>query len=235
MTGCYDYPKAARFGRVVPKSKIYDAGGLSAKQRQRFVDQVDQISWAYKLAPETINLASSQGVPEIQVFELRMRGAEVDDEVLQAIDKAIPFPILFELRKTDARRFVATYKRPSEADAAKWIVSDHFAADWEPADKPRKSLPRALDLGGLYDKVLKELIPGVPLEGETLLERVSRVEAIRAKEREIERIKSRLAREKQFNKKVAINAELRAASSDLKSLKGGGNGKAQRAVSDGRG
>ncbi|WP_420331705.1 DUF4391 domain-containing protein [Oceanicaulis alexandrii] len=227
MTGCYEYPKAARFGRVVPKSKIYDAGGLSTKQRQRFVDQVDQINWAYKLAPETINLASSPGVPEIQVFELRMRGSEIDDEVLQAIDKAIPFPILFELQKGEERRLVAAYKRPSEADACKWVVSEHFAADWEPVDKPRNSLPRALDLGGLYDKVLKELIPGAPLEGETLQECASRVEAIRAKKREIERIKSRLAREKQFNKKVAINAELRAASGDLKSLKGGRNGEAE--------
>lgn len=221
MTGCYEYPKAARFGRVVPKSKIYDAGGLSTKQRQRFVDQVDQISWAYKLAPETINLAASPSVPEIQVFELRMRGSDIDDEVLQAIDKAIPFPILFELRKGEERRLVAAYKRPSEADAGKWVVSEHFTADWEPVDKPRKLLPRALDLGGLYDKVLKELIPGAPLEGETLQERASRVEAIRAKEREIERIKSRLTREKQFNKKVAINAELRAATAELKQLGGG--------------
>jgi len=221
MTGCFEYPKAARFGRVVPKSKIYDAGGLSAKQRQRFVDQVDQISWAYKLAPETINLAASPTVPEIQVFELRMRGPQIDDEVLQSIDKAIPFPILFELRKGDERRAVAAYKRPSEADEAKWVISEHFASDWEPVDKPRKSLPRALDLGALYDKVLKELMPGLPLGGETLQERASRVEAIRAKEREIERIKLRLAREKQFNKKVAINAEMRAVTAELKQLGGG--------------
>lgn len=227
MTGCFEYPKTARFGRVVPKSKIYEAGGLSTKQRQRFVDQVDQISWAYKLAPETINLAATLGVPEIEVFELRLRGADIDHEVLQAIDKAIPFPILFELRKGDERRLVAAYKRPSEADAAKWVVSEHFAAEWEPVDKPRKSLPRALDLDGLYDKLLKELIPGATLEGEALQERVVRVEAIRLKEREIERIKSRLAREKQFNKKVAINAELRAASNALKGLCGGCNGETE--------
>ena len=37
------------------------------------------------------------------------------------------------------------------------------------------------------------------------------MEAIRAKTREVDRIKARLTREKQFNKRVAINAELRAA------------------------
>jgi len=227
MTGCFEYPKAARFGRVVPKSKIYDAGGLSTKQRQRFVDQVDQISWAYKLAPETINLAASPSVPEIQVFELQMRSSDIDDEVLQAIDKAVPFPILFELRKGNERRPVAAYKRPSEADAAKWVASEHFTGDWEPVDRPRQSLPQALDLAGLYNKLLKKLIPYVSSPDELIHEFVSRVEAIRAKEREIDRIKSRLAREKQFNKKVAINAELRAASIALKHLNGDHDGKAK--------
>ena len=43
---------------------------------------------------------------------------------------------------------------------------------------------------------------------------------MRAKQREIERIKLRLAREKQFNKRVAINAELREATNQLKGLGG---------------
>lgn len=221
MTGCFEYPKAARFGRVVPKSRIYDAGGLTTRQRQSFVDQVDQIRWAYKLAPETINLAAAAGVPEIQVFELRLRGTALDHAVLQAIDKAIPFPILFELHKANERRLIAAYKRPSDADAAKWVVSEYFETAWEPVDNPRQALPRALDLGGLYDKLFERLIPGAIIEGEALQDRVARIEAIRGKEREIERIKSRLAREKQFNRKVAINAELRDAITELKQLGGG--------------
>jgi hypothetical protein len=44
------------------------------------------------------------------------------------------------------------------------------------------------------------------------------MEAIRAKTRDVERIKARLAREKQFNKRVAINAELRAAKLELERL-----------------
>jgi len=222
MTGCFEYPKAARFGRVVPKSRIYEAGGLTTKKRQSFVDQVDQIRWAYKLAPETINLAAAAGVPEIQIFELGLRETDLDHAVLQAIDRAIPFPILFELHKASERRLTAAYKRPSDADAAKWVVSEYFETAWEPVDNPRQALPRALDLGGLYDKLLKSLIPGVIIEGEALQERVARMEAIRGKEREIERIKSRLSREKQFNRKVAINAELRGAITELKQLGGGG-------------
>ncbi len=46
-------------------------------------------------------------------------------------------------------------------------------------------------------------------------------EAIKAQLREVERIKVRLAREKQFNKRVAINAELRAAKQEFERLTAG--------------
>ena len=62
-------------------------------------------------------------------------------------------------------------------------------------------------------------MPEVAVGGEPAVEdiqtRVARMEAIRAKTREVDRIKARLAREKQFNKRVAINAELRAARQEL--------------------
>jgi len=221
MTTCYDYPRAAKFGRVVPKSKIYDAARVSGKVRQLFVDQVDQINWAYKLAPETINLGAAPGVPEIQVFNVRIRGTSIDYDVLLAIDKAIAFPILFELIKSGERKLIAAYKRPSESDSAKWVVSEYFEAGWEPVDNPRKALPRVLNLGALYDRVLSELMPAPLDNDEKLPQRVARIEAIRGKQRDIARIKSRLNREKQFNKKVEINAELRDATEELNQL--GGN------------
>ena len=58
----FDYPKAAAFGRVVPKSRIYEHAGVGTALRDLFVTQVDQIVWTYKLAPETINLAATKAV-----------------------------------------------------------------------------------------------------------------------------------------------------------------------------
>ena len=46
---------------------------------------------------------------------------------------------------------------------------------------------------------------------EDIRARVARVEAIKAKEREVDRIKGQLVREKQFNRRVSINAALRQA------------------------
>jgi hypothetical protein len=58
-----------------------------------------------------------------------------------------------------------------------------------------------------------------PLVEENIQARVDRMEAIKSKELEVGRIKSQLAREKQYNKQVSINAALRLAKRELAQLK----------------
>jgi len=218
MTAFFEYPKAAEFDKVLPKSKVYKNTKVSTKIKQLFVDQIDQIVWQYKLAPETINLGATKSVSEIQVFRIRLRVAEINEDVLRAIDKAIAFPIIFELTHAGKQKAVAAYKRPSEADSTKWVVSEYFETDWVDEGNPRQPMPSALSLEALYDKFLNSLIPAAAGAHEPVHKRVERLEAIRAKQREADRIKIRLACEKQFNKRVAINAELRDVTRELSRL-----------------
>jgi hypothetical protein len=218
MTALFNYPRSAALGRVVPKTRIYEHAGGDTTLRDLFVEQVDQIIWRFKLAPETLNLSATRSVPEIQVFEIVLRTGTLDEGVLRAIDRAIPFPLIFELAHSGKRRVMATYKRPSEADSAKWVISEYFATDWVPEDAPREPLPVAVHLGGLYDRILTSIMPVPAQADEDIQARVERMEAIRAKEREVERVRARLAREKQFNKRIAINAELRTAKLELERL-----------------
>lgn len=231
----YDWPRAAAFGRVIPKTKIYEHAGANTGLKDLFVREVDQIVWSHKLAPETVNLAATKQVAEIQVFRITARTATLDAAVLRAIDKAIPFPLVFEVAHGGRVRLTAAYKRSSEADSARWVVGDYFKGDWLPEDAPRAPLPVVLNMGGLYERLLQPLVAGqtarlVPGMGEapqtpftpaeadlpvSLEARIAQVEAIERQVREVERIKARLGREKQFNKRVAINAELRVANETL--------------------
>lgn len=162
----FSYPAKAAFGRVIPKSRIYEHGRLAKSLRERFVSQVDRITWAYKLAPETINLPEAPGVAEIQVIEILQRHEALDASVLAAIDKAIPTPLMFQLRHQQRERLAAAYKRPSEADKAKWVVGEHFIGPWQSGDAPRQPLPIALNLGALYEQLLRHLIPHPARAGE---------------------------------------------------------------------
>lgn len=212
------YSAKAAFGRVLPKAKIYEHGRTTARVRDLFVKQVDQIVWQFKLAPETVNLAARPGVPEIQVFAIQLKQPELHTDVLRGIDGAIPFPILFELSYGDRTQVIAAYKRPNEADASRWVLSGYFGTNWLPSDSPRTDMPVALHIGGLYEQLLHRLIPLPPRPQETLSELVDRLEQVRAKQRELEKATERLEKEIQFNRKVEINASLRTLKLELDSL-----------------
>ena len=223
MTALYEYPKATLLKRVVPKTRIYDRVRASTALKDKFVAQVDQITWRAKLAPETINLPATNSVPEIQVFRVTLKSGAVHDDVLKAIDRAIPFPILFELEQASLNegriQIAAAHKRPSEADTAKWVLSDYLRSDWLPAGTPRSALPVALNLGVLYEQILTALMPIVPQTAESLSARMDRTHALKTKEREISQLKSRLKRETQFNIKMTLHGQLREAQADFEHLK----------------
>jgi hypothetical protein len=216
------YPKQAAFGRVLPKNKIYEHSGANTRLKELFVEQVEQIIWQYKLAPETINLPARPGVPEIQIFSIQLKSTELHEDVLRCIDGAVQFPILFELHQGQGdqakTQVVAAYKRPSEADASRWVVSSYFTSDWTPAATARTAMPLALDMAHLYATLLQGLIPLPARPQEPLAEWVARVELASAKRREVEKTQARLAKEKQFNRKVEINAILRQLKTELEQL-----------------
>jgi acyl-homoserine lactone acylase PvdQ len=213
-----NYPKQAAFGRVLPKNKIYEHSGATPAVREMFVRQVEQIVWQYKLAPETINLASKPGVPELQIFAIQLKTPTLNHEVLRCIDGAVQFPIIFELTFEGKTQVVAAFKRPSESDSNRWVVSEYFPTQWMPNDVVRTAMPLALDLGTLYEQLLQRLIPLTVRQNEALAELVTRVEDLRLKEKEVQKIVSKLAKEKQFNRKVEINAQLRAIRQELENL-----------------
>jgi len=212
------YPPAAKFGRGVPKNKIYEHSGANTRLKDLFVEQVEQIVWQYKLAPETINLPAKPGVPEIQVFAIQLKTAELNLDVLRCIDGAVQFPIIFELSFAGRTQVVAAYKRPNESGADRWVLSDYFATDWLPSDIERAAMPLALDLGGLYEQMLQRLISLPARQQENLADLVGRVEQVTAKQREFEKTASKLAKEKQFNRKVEINVHLRQLKIELQGL-----------------
>lgn len=218
MNFLYKFPENAYFGRVLHKNKIYEHASPSAAVKKLFVREVEKITWPYKLSPETINLPAKDDVQEIQVFTIELKTGSLKHEVLQAIDKAIPSPILYVLNLENKVRYVVAYKRQSEADKSRWVVSSYFETDWMSVDIKSVPIPVVLDLKTLYYSILKGIIPLVSRGNETISELVSRAESLCIMEREAVKVELRLEREKQFNRKVEINAGLRNLKKDIEEI-----------------
>lgn len=206
----YHYPDKTRLDRVVAKQKVLAHVKGSNKLRERFRDEVEQITWHAKIAPSTLNIPSTKDVPELQVFVINLKGEVLHDEVLSAIDHAIPFPIVFELQGPSGVCVKAAYKRPNQADANKWVTDDSYlSSGWHAEDIERHPLPPAIHLKALYHQWLSEMIPTPKRVGECLEEQLARFSAASALEKQAEKLEKRLRNTKQFNRRVELNAELR--------------------------
>lgn len=214
----FAYPKQAEFNRVVPKTKIYAHAKVSKRVKELFVAQVGEILWKYKLSPETINLPARNGINEIQVFEIALKTPDLDEAVLQVIDKAIPFPLVFQLMHGNQIRFAASYKRPSEADGSKWVIESFFLSPFQPSSLVLRPLPVALDLASLYAQIVRSHIPLPPRAGEGIAEHVARFNTLKAKQKTRQQLEAYLSQEKQFNRKVELNAALRSLAQELETL-----------------
>lgn len=214
----FEYPKKAAFNRVVPKTKFYERAKPTKTVKDKFVSQVAQVVWSYKLAPETTNLPASKGVNEIQVFTITAKSAALGVDVLRCIDKSIPSPIVFEIHFDSKVKVVAAFKRANEVDSDSWVVDNYFATDWFALDTSRQTLPIVLDMGSLYERILVPLIGLSQRSRESLRELVERAGAIRSMESEIKKLTTKINNEKQFNRKVELNSELRTIRTEIELL-----------------
>jgi len=215
------YPERALVNRIVPKSKVYANARPARVLRQRIVEQVEEIVWRYKLAPATLHLPASPGVEEIQVFSIALRVPEFKEDILRALDRAIPSLLFFEMSFQGRIRFAAAFKRMSEAAHDKQFVAAYYLTPWQEASAPRLPLPVAIDIGSLYDQMLRRHMLAAGLHSradETLEEAAERGSRIRAQMLACQRLESKLRREMQFNRKVEINKELRQARQTLQGL-----------------
>jgi hypothetical protein len=187
------------------------------------VEQVEEIVWRYKLAPATLRLPASPGFEEIQIFSIAQRVPELKEDVLRALDRAIPSLLFFELSFQGRVRFAAAFKRMSEAAHDKQFVAAYYLTPWQDGSAAREPLPVAIDLAALYEQILRRhmltsALALRPRPGETLEQAAERGIRIRAQMLACQRLESRLRSEAQFNRKVEINAALRQARAKLEEL-----------------
>jgi len=216
----YRWPSAAKFGRVVPKVKFYEHGGVSTAVREKFVSEVQRITWAYKLAESTVNLPSSISVPEIQVFEIYAKGGDVSESVLTAIDKSIKTLVIFEIAAGEGAnrrtRMAATHKQ-LVSGAPK--LGRYLTTGWQDEDAERKQLPASISLSALYIALLEPLTPASVHPGDEVADVAERIEGVRRLERSIAALERKLRTEPQFNRKIELRRQLKARQAEYEHMR----------------
>ena len=212
-------PKSTEFNRRIPKQKFYENLTVSPTLKRIFVEQIRVIWWRNKIAPATMNLAAGEAVTEIEVFEVCLSAPQLDEAVLRQIDKEIPYHILFLLEYEGKYQAWTAYKEATGSGTNAFKVGSYYHTDW----MEEAALPLKLD-GLNTDKVYENFVRQIAGEaltsgaGETLKESVERDTRRQELEKQIAALQVKVRRERQLNKQVQLNAELKRLKKELEEL-----------------
>lgn len=212
----FGFPASTEFGKRITKQKFYENIDITPTLKRVFVEQIRLIYWRNKLAATTLNLAAGEAVKEIEVFEVRLNTPQLDEAVLRQIDKEIPYHILFILTCDGKAQAWISYKEAAASGSNAFKVSRYYHTDWVPESELQFRVD-GLDMDAVYENLVRQIARDAlqASSGESLQASVERDEKRRQLEKQIAALESKMQKEKQFNRRMEINAELKKMRKEL--------------------
>ena len=213
-------PKTTEFNKRIPKQKFYENMDISPALKKVFVEQVKIIYWRNKIATSTTNLATGNDVTELEVFEVRLNSPVLDDGLLRQIDREIPYHILFLLEYQGKYQAWIGNKEAATSGNKAFKVNGYYHTEWLAEDELPLKL-EGLSVDAVYENFVRQ-IAGDKLKsettGESLKESVARDEQKQALQKQIDTLKAKIRKEKQLNKQMQMNNELKKLKKELEEV-----------------
>jgi len=212
-------PKSTEFNKRIPKRKFYDNLAVTPAWKKVFIEQVKAICWRNKIAAATMNLAPGAAVTELEVFEVKLNSQTLDDSFLRQMDKEIPYHILFMLEYEGKYKAVIGYKEESGGNTA-FKVNRYYSTEWMDEDALPLKL-EGLSVDSVYENFVRQIAGDALVAsafGETLKESVDRDEKRQALQTQIAKLQKKIKSEKQLNKQMELNGQLKKLKKELEVL-----------------
>lgn len=212
-------PKTTEFNKHIPKQKFYENINVTPALRRIFVEQIKVVYWRNKIAPSTINLEAGNDVTEIEVFEVKLNCIPLDASVLRQIDKEIPYHIIFLLEYEGKYQAWTAYKEKAGSGSNAFKVDIYYHTDWRLEDELGLKLD-GLNMDAVYENYVRQIAGDVLHTGvaESLKESVERSKQIQLLQKQIVTLQKKIRKEKQLNRQIELNAELKCLRKELLEL-----------------
>ena len=203
-------PRSTEFNKRIPKQKFYENLPVTPAIKKAFTEQIKIIYWRNKLAATTLNIAPGEQVTEIEVFEVRLNAADLDESVLRLIDREIPYHILFLLEYDGKFQAVLGYKEAAGSGKAAFKVDRYYHTDW----LAEEDLPlhlEGLTIDAVYENLIRQIAGGslIGSESTTLKESVEQQKQRERLEKQIAALEAKIKKERQPKRKFELVGELR--------------------------
>lgn len=205
-TNLLRYPETTLFGKTVPKKYFYDQLEVSAKMKQRFVNDIEEIVWLYKLAPTTLNVQKGEQVGEIDIMLCPLKDVDCPVDVFKFISQKIPHHIVFILQYGNSYRLLIQYGQ------------DSFVSSWSKQEELSLKI-EGQTIDRIYDGFVGQLTGIGSRDSESLQEIIRLKKEIKKLSDKIDTMQRQIRREPQLNRQMAMNGEARALKQQLQALK----------------
>ncbi|MBM4093239.1 MAG: DUF4391 domain-containing protein [Planctomycetes bacterium] len=231
-------PEDARVEQRVPKKLLMEQGAPTAADKRAIQDGIEELFWVAALKPTNVGVPAFRDdvreYLEIAVLTATIRHGGKVGRLVELVHRAIPYPVVLISRggaeNAETASFSVAHKRWSQGEAGKVVIEDvqctaAFAGDAPTPEEagflaslPVAGLPRG-DLFALYQGWVDRVaalgaaritgafaVPGATAQGEVLRDGL---EAHKAMERELVQLRARAKKEKQINRRVELNLEIK--------------------------
>ena len=213
-------PKATEFNRRIPKAKFYENINITTSLKRLFVDQIKNIYWRNKIASTTTNLIDGKYVTEIEVIEVNLNNSQVDIDLFKFIDSVIPYHIHYILEFNGKYQAWIGYKVTTNIEKKISKVDRYYHTSWLEETELIVKL-EGLNLDDVYENLVRQ-IAGDKLQSDnstkTLKQSVERDKEIETLQKQISTLQNKIRKEKQLNKQIEMNTELKKLKSVLEKL-----------------
>lgn len=211
-------PESTKYGRRIPKNKFYQNLNLSKKVKKQFIDEIDTLIWQNKISPDTIGISPGEEVIEIEVIEIQLHQRGISKNILEIIDRGIPYHLLFILTFGDVAQFAIGYKEKIKKKDDKYRVEGYYFSEWVSHEDLTIEL-KGLNLDRIYENLIRQFIPSEIPQAQTLKDTIILHKEIEKQTVLCALLEKKVKSEKQFNIQVSLNHELRKEKIKLDCLK----------------
>lgn len=218
MDNLLHYPQSTIVNRVVPKTMFYKFMEVNPRMKTRFVNDVVNITWLYKLSASTLNVTESEDMHEVEVFVVSLKQPDCPTDLFTFIDTNMPHHIVFVLLHDDNAMLLVNYKEWMDDTHTKFRIRQAFASPWIPVHEisltiQGQSLPR------IYDNFVGQISGIGEHQAGALTEIVALKKQIGTTEAELQSLLKRMRKEPQLDRQMQMNKEVKAKRKELENLK----------------
>ena len=218
MKNLLNYHKDVIVDRVVPKTMFYRFMEVNPRMKVRFVNDVEKITWLYKLSANTLNVTSSDDLVEIDVFVATLKQQDCPTDLFTFIDTNMPHHIVFILEYDNSYMILLNYKDWADNTHTKFKITKSFASLW--MDDNRLSLEiQGQSLSRVYENFVSQVSGIGEHKAGAMAEIVDLKKRIAAMEAELQNLQKKMHKEPQYDKQVKMNKQVKAKRHELDELK----------------